>query len=590
MMVRISTLSRAFGALLVLALSACGPSGGDGDLPGVDCASDLLPGDLVITEIMGNPTGGDNGNEWFEIFNTTGAPIDLRGVILEYRSDPADETSGDVHAVIEGNGSTTIGSTEYFVFGGVLGEFAPEYVDYGYGDALGGFGNTEARRLAVYCDGVEIDAVTYTSTSDGESTALSNLLFPDANENDNWEDNWCVSISPYNAENLGTPGASNDCGEVAPGTCLDGDGDVVRETVPPLPGDLIITELMPNPAAVSDADGEWFEVAVQRDVDLNGLTIGNNDPADGIDDTVADNACLPVTAGSLLIFARNLDTATNGGLPEAVAEFGFGLVNGDARLFIGHDDGATHTVVDEVTWASSSAGVSLNLDPDEIDAAANDLAENFCPGESPYGDGDLGTPGAANRECPVVPPPGMCLDVVMSAVRPIVKPAPGELTITEFLANPDIIGDPDGEWIEIRADADVDLNGLEIRKLTDTGTASSSVIDAVECLRASSGSYTAITRDTEPTVNGCIEPAFGPATPDFTVSLNNSNNTIYLTSDGVDIDSVHYNGTSGGSSESLDENTDVWCANDADVYDTCLSGDNTGTPGAANPPCPSPSL
>lgn len=578
---RFTKLTSAIGTLLLaLATGACGPTGGDDGVGGIECAADLLPGDLVITEIMGNPTGGDDGNEWFEIYNVTGAEIDLTGVILEYRSDPDDETSGSVHQVVAGNGATAIASSEYFVFGGVLAEFAPAYVDYGYGDAFN-FGNSDARRLALYCDGEEIDSVTYTSVSDGEATALSNLIFPDHIENNDWENNWCVAVTEYATENLGTPGTGNDCGEVAFGNCLE--GDVPRPTVAPQVGDLIITEVMPNPAAVADADGEWFEVLVTAEVDLNGVSLGR-DPTEEADDHIDGNECLRVAAGTYVLFAKNADTATNGNLPAADVEYGFSLVNSNGQLFVGYGE----QILDAVTWPSSSSGASINLDPGSLDPVANDELINFCTttDANPYGDGDHGTPGAANEDCPIVIPDGMCMDTVMGAVRPIVLPVPGELTITEFLANPDIIGDTDGEWIEIRANADVDLNDVEVRKLTDTGTADSSQLVATECLRVTAGSYAVITRDTDPLVNGCINPAFGPDTPVFDVSLNNSNNTVYLTADGTDIDSVHYAGTSGGSSESLDEGTGMWCPNQSDVYDTCLASANTGTPGMANPGCP----
>ena len=40
-------------------------------------------------------------------------------------------------------------------------------------------------------------------------------------------------------------------------------------------GDLLISEVMANPAAVSDSNGEWFELfnASLHSIDLNGLTI-----------------------------------------------------------------------------------------------------------------------------------------------------------------------------------------------------------------------------------------------------------------------------------------------------------------------------
>ena len=47
------------------------------------------------------------------------------------------------------------------------------------------------------------------------------------------------------------------------------------------PGDVIINEIMQNPAAVADAAGEWFELynPTASDIDLDGWTILDNDSA-----------------------------------------------------------------------------------------------------------------------------------------------------------------------------------------------------------------------------------------------------------------------------------------------------------------------
>ena len=43
-------------------------------------------------------------------------------------------------------------------------------------------------------------------------------------------------------------------------------------------GDLLITEIMANPAAVSDSNGEWFEIfnTSSNAINLNGLIIKDN--------------------------------------------------------------------------------------------------------------------------------------------------------------------------------------------------------------------------------------------------------------------------------------------------------------------------
>ncbi len=162
--------------------------------------------------------------------------------------------------------------------------------------------------------------------------------------------------------------------------------------MPPGPGDLRISEYMANPAAASDADGEWFEVQVLADVDLNGLQIGQiSDPYDA-DQTVndKDNACISVSAGDFVVFATNTAAGENGGISGALdtSQTLSQGANGD-RLFIGFAD----EVIDEVTWGAGEIieGTAASLDPG---------GDVFCPAVAAYGDGDLGTPGAANPACP----------------------------------------------------------------------------------------------------------------------------------------------------------------------------------------------
>src|SRR5262249_51564383 len=135
---------------------------------------------------------------------------------------------------------------------------------------------------------------------------------------------WCDATVSYGDGGKGTPGRANPtCPPVVPdGMCLD--GNVLRATIPPKRGDLVIDEVTPNPRAVADTDGEWFEVAVQSDVDINGLQIG---AAGAPLLTLTDPHCLRRTAGSFMVFARNADPRTNGGLPAVEANFPFSLPN-----------------------------------------------------------------------------------------------------------------------------------------------------------------------------------------------------------------------------------------------------------------------
>jgi hypothetical protein len=191
---------------------------------------------------------------------------------------------------------------------------------------------------------------------------------------------------------------SNGCEAPAPGACLD--GGVARLVAGPGEGELVIRELLADPASpLTDADAEWFEVAVQADVDLNG--VGTGTTFGTVIDEIGTDDCLRVQAGDVLLFARSADPAANGGLaPDHT--FGFSLVNGGGDLHLAWDG----NLVDAVTWSTGDveAGRARNLPSGAEDAATNDDPANWCtvPADPAllYSDGNFGTPGLVNIGCP----------------------------------------------------------------------------------------------------------------------------------------------------------------------------------------------
>jgi hypothetical protein len=201
----------------------------------------------------------------------------------------------------------------------------------------------------------------------------------------------CIPASANCAPNLECrlAGASETCEQPILGPTCD-DGGTTRAKVVPSAGDLVISEFMANPSKVGDALGEWFEVRVNANVDIGGLQLGRAEIATGAGPvllTLDPTQCTPVSAGTHLLFARDADTAVNGGLPAVDHIVGFGIVNSDDGLFIGMDD----VVLDTATYTSSVSGAATSLDP---------ATPTFCTATAAYGDGDLGTPGAVNPSCP----------------------------------------------------------------------------------------------------------------------------------------------------------------------------------------------
>jgi hypothetical protein len=202
---------------------------------------------------------------------------------------------------------------------------------------------------------------------------------------------------PYGLGDLGTPGGANgQCTTLPPaGMCLQ-DGITLRAIVKPAAGKLVITEVMANPKV--EPAQEWFEIANTGATafDLNELGLDRAGDT-RMPDVIHAADCKSVAPGGFALFARSTDAATNGMLPPPDATFGFSMVNsaGDVQVL----DGTT--VLDAVTYATTTDGVSLQLDPDHFTTADNDAAANFCPATAPYGDmTNQGTPKAANAQCP----------------------------------------------------------------------------------------------------------------------------------------------------------------------------------------------
>jgi len=581
----------AGAASSVIALvTACGPS----ETAEGNCQDNLVPGDLVVTEVFADfaapigGTGADEGKEWFEIYNASDRPVELKGLTITHSRANAENAKSHVMEAV------TIAPGQYFTLGNATPDLVPAYIDYGYSADLGDMFNSDGGKLTLSCGGTEVDSTLYEAVKSGRSRQLTGGTFPDYTLNDDLA-NWCEAAdAEFESANFGTPGSDNDCTPVIIGQCND--GGTSREAVSPVAGDLIITEVMPNPAAVADGEGEWFEAKVLRDVDLNG--VGLDRAGDSSNPNVITSAdCIRVTAGTTALFAQNADTAMNGGLPagEVRATFTFALVDGtaaapgDVQIVVGT------TVIDAISWTSTRSGRSHALDPDLVDPIANDMQTNFCDGATAYGLGDLGTPNADNEQCLILPPAGMCDDG--GTIRAIVKPAVGQLVISEVMPNPKIETPAGQEWFEITNTGATAFDMNELGLDQAAGTRAPDVVQTANCISVPPAGFALFARSTDPLANAGlvgVDATFGFA-------MSNSGGDLQVV-DGVTVlDSVTWGSVAAaihdGKSIQLDPdqqnttandvtlntiNTQVWCLS------TPMYGDltNTGTPKAANAQCP----
>ena len=156
---------------------------------------------------------------------------------------------------------------------------------------------------------------------------------------------------------------------------------------------IIINEIMQNPSAVSDANGEWFEIYNNSDeeIDLNGFTIKDNDT----DSHLITEESL-IAPYSYAVLGRNADYSVNGGVEMVYQYNGFMLANGPDEIVIIDPDGNT---VDSLSydggpnWPDPN-GATMALLEISLD---NTVGSNWVEYDSLiYGDGDYGTPGQEN--------------------------------------------------------------------------------------------------------------------------------------------------------------------------------------------------
>jgi hypothetical protein len=172
------------------------------------------------------------------------------------------------------------------------------------------------------------------------------------------------------------------------GTAPDGPGGAaaaVRRA-----GQLVVSELMSNPAALRDDDGEWIELynpSAEQAVALDGCALDDGAAMRPLMDG------LRVPALGFVVFARS---AQVGFVPAQLVAVSFANSADSVALI------CAGTVIDRVSYGAGFplvAGASMSLDAGALDASANDAADAWCAARTPDAIGELGTPGAANPPC-----------------------------------------------------------------------------------------------------------------------------------------------------------------------------------------------
>ena len=153
---------------------------------------------------------------------------------------------------------------------------------------------------------------------------------------------------------------------------------------------IVITEVMANPASVSDSYGEWFEIFNTTDstIDMHGWSIKDLDGDEH--QLLSGETTILILPDEYFILAKNGDESQNGGVNVDYVYNGYSLSNSDDEVILLDASGA---IVDEVHYSNGwpfSSGVAMELHNPLED---NSLIQNWYASTISYGNGDTGSPG-----------------------------------------------------------------------------------------------------------------------------------------------------------------------------------------------------
>ncbi|MCC6169787.1 MAG: lamin tail domain-containing protein [Caldilineaceae bacterium] len=319
---------------------------------------------IRISEIHAAPRAvKDLYGEWIELVNLGDAPVDLRNWSL------LSEVS-EIHQI---KGSLMVAPGAYIVLarngdpaqnGGVQPAYLYSGLDLGnLGDSL----HLVSPEQAV------VDSVTW-----GDGTPLQ-MADGASLERMGPEGAWVTAHSRW-------PGSAGDRG--SPGAPYAPPPSPTPTVTPPpaVAPRLLLSEVMADPQAVADEQGEWLEIVNLEATALN-LAGWQLSDLDHDQHTIAGD--LWIAPGQYLVLARHGDPAQNGGVHAAYVYSGLTLANEADKLRLVAPWGAE---VDRVVWGGAiTAARGASLERTAADAAAGwVVAATPWPGSA----GDCGSPGA----------------------------------------------------------------------------------------------------------------------------------------------------------------------------------------------------
>ncbi|WP_159092190.1 T9SS type A sorting domain-containing protein [Aquimarina sp. Aq107] len=162
-------------------------------------------GDIIITEIMQNPSaaGNDPNGEYFEVYNTTGSAIDIQSWIIK-----DDNQAGETHVI---GSSLIVPPMGYVLIANAATPNGGITPDYTYANDISLGNSTDG--IIIECGSTVIDQVIWDNgaTFPDPTGASMELSINDLNSAANDDGaNWAEAVTAFGSGDLGTPGDAND--------------------------------------------------------------------------------------------------------------------------------------------------------------------------------------------------------------------------------------------------------------------------------------------------------------------------------------------------------------------------------------------
>ena len=404
---------------------------------------------VVINEIMADPSGTDTGHEWIEIYNGSGADVDISGWVLQGGASSYSILGSFPEGMVMLDG-------EYLLIGDELVEddlgMAPDVL---VSMSLGNAGsNADSIRITDCIDQV-MDTVVYgdqlnesdewiddlgnipTSFAPKPSSGKTIARFPNGvDTNDSGVDFTLQAPSPK-SENV----ASSE----------EEEGDIVCDSTM----GVVINEFVADPAG-SDTDREWIELynASGVDVDISGWELQGGASSYASIGNIPEGTVLLV--GEYLLIGDELVEDDLAMVPDVLMSMSLGNAgsNADSIRLISCEEAVMDTVI---------YGDSFNGTDPWVDDQGN-LPDFFAPKPS-SGQSTGRVPNGVDTD--ILADDFQVLQFVSpKAPNDVVQTCDGQdaIKINEFLPNPEG-DDATFEWVELynTSSVDVDLSGWSLQ-------------------------------------------------------------------------------------------------------------------------------